>query len=122
MGFWENVKKDVPKGFREGIEVIRLKAEQLTAEGKRQLKLFDLKNKVHKDMADLGGAVYNVHAAGKDPMASEKVKKILASIKKLEIQISSIEKKAKKKKKAAPKAKAAKKKTAKKKATKKKTA
>ncbi len=80
------------------------------------MKLFDLKNKVHKEMADLGGAVYSVDASGKDPMASEKVKRILASVKKLETQISTLEKKTKRKKKAAPKKKkAAKKKTAKKK-------
>lgn len=113
MSFWERVKKDVPKSFRDGVEVIRLKAEQLTAEGKRQLKVFDLKNKVHKEMADLGGAVYSSKQS--NPMSDPKVKKIVARIKKLESQVNQLEKPkkpAKKKKKAARKKKAAKKKAA----------
>nr|NIT04270.1 hypothetical protein [Candidatus Saccharibacteria bacterium] len=108
MSFWEKVKKDVPKSFREGVEVIRLRAGQLTTEGRRQLKLFDLKNRVHKEMADLGGAVYT--SKNSNPMADTKVKKILDKIKKLESDINKLEK---------PK-KPAKKKTAKKKTTKKK--
>jgi hypothetical protein len=114
MSFWERVKKDVPKSFKEGVEVIRLRAEQLTTEGKRQIKLFDLKNKVHKEMADLGGAVYT--SKNSNPMADTKVKKIVDRIKKLESQITKMEKS-----KRPAKKKTAKKKTAKKKATKKKT-
>jgi topoisomerase IA-like protein len=120
MGFWERVKKDVPKSFKEGVDVIRLKAEQLTSEGKKQIQLFDLKNKVHKEMADLGGAVYS---SGKpNPKDDAKVKKILDKIKKLESQISKLEKAKRPSKKKAAKKKAAKKKAAKKKTAKKKPA
>ncbi len=111
MAFWERVKKDVPKSFREGVEVIRLKAGQLTTEGKRQLKLFDLKNKVRKEMADLGGAVYSSKHA--NPKDDPKVKKVLDSIKRLEAQVTKLEKP--KKKAAAKKKKKTRKKAAKKK-------
>jgi hypothetical protein len=117
MSFWDRVKKDVPKSFREGVDVIKLRAEQLTNEGKKQLKLFDLKNKVHKEMADLGGAVYA--SKNDNPKSDAKVKKILDSIKKLESQISKLEKAKRPAKKKTAKKKAAKKKTAKKTAKKK---
>ena len=111
MGFWENVQKDVQKGVKEGFAVIKLKAGQLSDEGKRQIKLFDLKNKVHKEMADLGGAVYSLAAKGGNPLEDNKASKIVDKIKKLETQISGLEKKPKKaiaaKKKAAPKKKKA---------------
>ncbi len=113
MSFWEKVKKDVPKSFREGVEVIKLKAGQLTTEGRRQLKLFDLKNRVHKEMADLGGAVYT--SKNTNPMADAKVKKILDKIKKLESDINKLEKPKKPAKKKTAKKKSAKRKTAKKK-------
>lgn len=119
MGFWENVRSDAEKGFKEGLNALRLKAEQLTNEGKRQVKLFDLKNKVHKEMADLGGAVYNLASKKKDPMSDAGVKRAIDRVKKLETQITTLEKKKKKKKKAAKK-KVAKKKAAKKKIAKKK--
>ena len=107
MSFWEKVKKDVPKSFREGVEVIRLRASQLTAEGKKQLKLFDLKNRVHKEMADLGGAVYSSKQS--NPMNDPQVKKIAARVKNLEAQVNRLEapKKSTKKKKTAARKKAA---------------
>ena len=114
MSFWDKVKSDVPKSFKEGMEVIRLKAEQLTAEGKKQIQLFDLKNRVHKEMADLGGAVYG--STKENPKSDPKVKKIMGSIKKMESQISKLEKMK------GPTKKKAKKKTARKKTAKKKSA
>jgi outer membrane murein-binding lipoprotein Lpp len=117
MSFWERVKKDVPKSFREGVEVVRLRASQLTTEGRKQIKLFDLKNKVHKEMADLGGAVYSSKQA--NPMDDPQVKKIITRVKKLESQVNKLEKpsRAPKKKKAAAKKKTARKKKAAKKKT-----
>lgn len=110
MAFWENVKRDVKKGFKEGLAVIKIKAEQLTTEGKRQFSLFDLKNKVHKEMADLGGEVYGLSAKVENPLKEDKIKKRLDRIRKLEDQITSLEKK--KAKKAATKKKVIRKKTA----------
>ena len=110
MAFWENVKRDVQKGFKEGLAVIKVKAGQLTTEGKRQLSLFDLKNKVHKEMADLGGEVYGLSAKVENPLKEDKIKKRLDRIRKLEDQITSLEKKTAKK--ATTKKKVIKKKTA----------
>lgn len=94
MGFWEKVKKDIQKGFKEGITVVREKAGELTGEGKRKYKLLDLKSKVHKEMAELGGRVYS--SKGKNPILDSKVKTVIAKIKKLETQIEKLEVKPKK--------------------------
>lgn len=111
MGFWENVQKDVEKGIKNGLAVIKLKASQFTDEGKRQIKLFDLKNKVHKEMADLGGSVYDLFSKGVKTLDDVKVTMIVEKIKKLEGQIAGLEKKPKriatKKKKAVARKKAA---------------
>lgn len=89
MAFWENVKKDVQKGFKEGLEAIREKAEELTEEGKKKYKLFELKNRVQKEMAELGGSVYRIR---------EKVQNLdnttmatIGKIEKLETQIEKLE-------------------------------
>ena len=48
MDFWEKIKSDIQKGIREGIGivkegaiVVRAKAEELTEEGKKRLKVFE---------------------------------------------------------------------------------
>jgi len=98
MEFWEKVKKDVKKGFRDGLAVIREgavavkeKAGELTEEGKRQYKLFDLKTKVQKEITELGGKVYGLISMEKDPAADAKVKACVSKIKKLETQINKLE-------------------------------
>lgn len=117
MAFWEDVKRDVQKGFKEGLEAIREKAEELTEEGKKKYKLFELKNRVQKEMAELGGSVYRIR---------EKVQNLdnttmatIGKIEKLEAQIEKLEGKPRK---AAPKRTVRKKAVARKKAAPRKTA
>jgi hypothetical protein len=114
MDFWEKIKSDIQKGIKEGIGivkegaiVVRTKAEELTEEGKKRLKVFELKTKVQKDLSELGGKVYALSAKGKNPLLDSKVKAVLARVKKAEARIVTLEGK-----KAAP-GKAAKKRTAK---------
>jgi hypothetical protein len=115
MALWDKVQKDVQKSLKEGYNAIKLKAGELTEEGKRKYKLFELKSKVHREMADLGGNVYSLSSSKKNPLEDSKVKAIIARLKKLEEQIQKIEKPAKKK----ARKKAALKKTVRKKAAKK---
>ena len=98
MNFWEKIKKDLQRGFKEGITVVkegavvvREKMGELTVEGKRQYKVYTLKTKVQKEIADLGGKVYDLSAKVKNPMLDKKVKAIITRIKKLEAQIAKIE-------------------------------
>lgn len=98
MSFWEKVKKDMRKGIKEGIHivkegaiVVREKAEELTVEGKKRYRIFDLKTKVQKEITELGGKVYDLIPKVKNPILNSKVKVVVSRIKKLEAQITKLE-------------------------------
>ncbi len=98
MNLWDTIKKDVQKGIKEGMSVMkegaavaREKAEELTAEGKRRYKILDLKMKIQREMSELGGKVYDLSARVKNPLADKSVKGVIGKIKKLETQIMKIE-------------------------------
>jgi hypothetical protein len=120
---FDKIKKDVKKGIeegfaavREGANVVSEKMGELTAEGKRQYNMFDLKAKIKDQMAELGGRVYDILNSKKNPAADDKIKTVFVKIKKLEEQLRKLEggkeTKAPAPKKPATKAKAAPKKTA----------
>jgi hypothetical protein len=98
MDFWQKIKNDIQKGIREGFGIVRegmtvakAKAEELTEEGKRRLKIFELKTKVQREISELGGRVYAVSGKLKNPMLDKKAKAVIARIKKLETQIAKLE-------------------------------
>lgn len=100
MDFYQKVKKDLQRGLKEGIAVVKEgaavvkeKVEELTEEGKRQYNIFLLKTKVQKEIADLGGRIYDLSAKLKNPMVDRKVKAMIARIKKLETQVTRLESK-----------------------------
>jgi len=102
MSFWEEVKKDLRKGVKEGVHllkekaiVVKEKAEELAEEGKRRYKLFELQTKVQKEIAELGGRVYDLSSKLKNPLLDKKVKSLIARIKKLEEQVTKLEGKTK---------------------------
>ncbi len=98
MDFWEKVKADIRKGIREGVglvkegaAVVKEKAEELTEEGKKRLRILDLKMKAEGQLSELGGRVYAISPEKKNPASDSKVKAIIARIKKLEAQIAKLE-------------------------------
>ncbi len=101
MGFWDRIKKDIKKGYEEGLSaikegsvVVKKKAGELAEEGKKQIKLFELKQKVQGRFTDLGGRVYDLVSSKKEsPLQDAKVKSTISSITKLEEQITTLEKK-----------------------------
>ena len=122
-GLFDKIKKDVKKGIEEGIAVVKEgagvvseKMGELTAEGKRQYKMYDLKAKIQSQMTVLGGRAYDVLDSKKSPAADSTVKAVYVKIKKLEEQLCKLEggkeTKAAAPKKPAMKAKATPKKTA----------
>jgi len=97
-GLFDKIKKDVKKVIEEGIAVVKEGASvvsgkmgELTAEGNRQYKMFDLKAKIQSQMTELGGRAYDVLGSKKSPAADSKVKAVFAKIKKLEVQLSKLE-------------------------------
>lgn len=98
MTFWENVKKDLQKGLKEGVEAVKegsaavkKKAEDLSSEAQKQYKIFNMKAEVHKHIAELGGRVYDLHSKTKTPAANKGVQTIISKIKKIEIQLAKLE-------------------------------
>ena len=98
MNFWENVKKDLQKGLKEGIDylkegaaIVKVKAEELTDEGKKRYKIFDLKTKVQKEISDLGGRVYDLSSKNKNPLQDKRIKAIMTRVKKFEARIAKLE-------------------------------
>lgn len=98
MNFWEKVKEDLQKGLEEGItyvkegaSVVMKKAEELTDEGKRRYRLYELKARVQQEISELGGKVYELSGKVRNPMLDSKVKAIRARIKKLETEIVKLE-------------------------------
>lgn len=98
MNFWSKVKGDLQKGVDEGITfvkegaaVVLKKAEELTEEGKNRYAVYELKAKVQKEIAELGGQVYDLSSKMRNPMLDNKVKDITGRIRRLESQILKIE-------------------------------
>ena len=90
-GLFDKIKKDVKKGIEEGIAAVKEGASivsgkmgELTAEGKRQYKMFDLKAKIQSQMTELGGRTYDVLDSKKSPATDSKIKAVFVKIKKLE--------------------------------------
>jgi len=103
MDFWQKVKRDVQKGIKEGVEVMKEgvaaakeKAGEMSEEGKRRYKIFLLKTNVQKEISELGGKIYGLSAKVKNPMLDSKVKAAIAKIRKIESEIVKLEKEAQK--------------------------
>ncbi|MGO8717287.1 MAG: hypothetical protein ACLPP9_01150 [Smithella sp.] len=97
-GLFEKIKKDLKKGIEEGFSalkegatIVSKKINEVKAEGKRQYKIFDMKSKIHDQMAELGGRVYTVHSDNKSLDEDNKIKALSLKIKKLEWQLHKIE-------------------------------
>jgi vacuolar-type H+-ATPase subunit I/STV1 len=99
MGFWDKLKRDIKKGFDEGLDVIKegtevtkKKAGVVYEDLKKKIKAFEMKQKVQAYLTDLGGRVYEIASESrKNPLLDEKVKKILERIRKADLQISKLE-------------------------------
>jgi hypothetical protein len=99
MEFWEKIRQDLERGFREGVHavkegaaILKVKTGELTEEGKKRYKIFELKTKVEREIAELGGRVYDATGAGvKNPMLDARVRAIMSRIKKLEARITKLE-------------------------------
>ena len=94
---FDKIKKDVKKGFEEGFaavkqgaNVVSVKMNELSAERKRQYKIFNLNLKIQDQMNELGGMTYAVLDSRKSLDEDKKIKAAFAKIKKLEWQLSKI--------------------------------
>lgn len=88
-----NLKKGMKEGIavlKEGANVVSVKMNELSAEGKRQYKIFNLNLKIQDQINELGGMTYAVLDSIKSLDGDKKIKAAFAKIKKLEWQLSKI--------------------------------
>ena len=88
-----NLKKGMEEGIavlKEGANVVSVKMNELSAEGKRQYKIFNLNLKIQDQINELGGMTYIVLESGKSLDENKKIKAAFAKIKKLEWQLIKI--------------------------------
>lgn len=125
MSFWNKIQDDLKKNLQESIEIFKEgssvfteKIGELTGEGKKKYRIFNLNMKVQEEFAKLGGTIYDLTVKkSKNPLNNTKAKSILVKINMIEDQIKILENKEVK----TPAIKASKKRTTKKKAAVKKT-
>jgi hypothetical protein len=96
--FLDKIKKDVKKGFNEGVaavmqgaSVVSVKINELSTEGKRQYKIFDMTVKIRDHVNDLGDIAYDALNTGKSLDENKKIKAAFLKIKKLEWQLRKME-------------------------------
>jgi hypothetical protein len=104
MSFWENAKKDFQQSLKESVHllkekaiIIKEKADELTEEGKKRYKIFDIQMRIQKEVGELGGRIYDLSSRSGNPLLDRKVKTLIARIKKLESLITKLKGKNKKK-------------------------
>jgi hypothetical protein len=100
MSFWEEIKSDFEDGIAEGIDIakesaafVKDKAEKLTDGTRRRLTLFELKIQVRREMAELGGHIYDLRHQDESPLSDSGVKAIIGRIENLEERITGLNEK-----------------------------
>jgi hypothetical protein len=96
-GLFDKISKNLKKGMEEGIAILKeganvvsVKMNELSAEGKKHYKAFNLNLKIQDQVNELGGITYAVLESGKSLDEDKKIKAAFAKIKKLEWQLSKI--------------------------------
>lgn len=94
---FDQIKNNLKKGMEEGIAVLKeganvvsVKMNELSAEGKRHYNAFNLNLKIQDQINELGGITYAVLDSGKSLDEDKKIKAAFAKIKKLEWQLNKI--------------------------------
>jgi hypothetical protein len=97
-GIFDKIRKDLKKGIeggiavlKEGANVVSVKMNELSEEGKRQYKIFNLTLKIQDHVNELGSMTYVVLHSRKSLDEDKKIKAAFAKIKKLEWQLSKID-------------------------------
>jgi len=95
---FEKLKKDMKKGLEEGLtvlmkgaNVVSLKMSELSEEGKRQYKMFNLHVKIRDELNRLGDLAYDALKNMRSLDEDKKIRAAYLKIKKLEWQLGRFE-------------------------------
>jgi len=97
---WKKMKTDLSKGLKDGFENVKegagkvgKKAEEMTEEGQRKLKIHNLKKKIQDQMEELGAVIYNAEKENPGLISHEPAKEIMGAIETLSNEIKDLEQK-----------------------------
>jgi hypothetical protein len=95
---FDKIKSNLKKGMEEGIAVLRegatvvsVRMNELSEEGKRQYKIFNLNLKIQEQIKELGCMAYAALDKGKRLDDDKKIKAAYSKIKKIEWQLTKTE-------------------------------
>ncbi len=88
---WKTMKGDISRGIKEGAESVAKKAGEVSAEGQKKVKIFNLKRKIQDFMEDLGAAIYEAEKKNPGTISDEAAKDILKSIEEAHAEIKKLE-------------------------------
>ncbi len=89
--FWDKVRGDIQKGYKDSVSFLKEKTEEITEESKKKYKIYEHKHKAHKQISELGALAYELINSGSSVDKSAKVKATVEKIKKIEEQIKRLE-------------------------------
>ena len=89
--FWDKVRGDIQKGYKDSLSFLKTKTEEITEESKKKYKIYEHKHKAHKQIAELGATVYEIVNSGGSVDSSAKVKATVEKIRKIEELIGQLE-------------------------------
>ncbi len=95
--FWDKVRGDIQKGYKDSLSFLKSKSEEVAEESKKKYKIYEHKHKAHKQISELGATVYEIVNSGGSVDSSKKVKDTVEKIRKIEEQIGQLEAQARKK-------------------------
>lgn len=97
---WKKMKTDISKGIKEGFETVKdgagtvgKKAEELTEEGQRKIKIFNQKKHIQEKIEELGAEIYNAEKASPGAINHDASMAIFTKIEELSAELSVLEKK-----------------------------
>ena len=77
---WKKMKDDISTGIKDGAETVVKKTGEMSAEGQRKIKAFNLKRRIQGYMEDLGVALYNAEKMTPGNITDDAAKEILQKI------------------------------------------
>jgi len=83
--------KEIEAGIKQSIEAVKEKADELTEEGKKQYRLFDLKSGRQKQSAAVGEKLHELVSGKKMTVSDKALKTLLASLARTIAEIDKLE-------------------------------
>lgn len=90
MNFWEKVKNDLQKGIKEGIDfvkegatIVKVKAEELTEEGKKDLRFLNSRQRFKERLQNLAAWSMTSAQRSRTPCSKVRLKQLYPGSKNL---------------------------------------